>query len=269
MNCPREAKRRTGRRTLFAFVLLPGAFCCALLVRRPVVPMRTLDLGTKSGGPCLAVLLPGRWDEPESFERAGFAAAVAQRGLRLDLVAVDSHLGYFRDRSVVERLRLDVVQPARAAGYSTVWIVGTSLGGLSGLLYLREHPQDLTGVLALAPYLGEEAVIREIEAAGGPARWPPPRTFPRDDLGRELWSWLAPWSAGPDTTPLHLGWGTEDDLAEANALLGSMLPSQRVYTVHGGHDWKTWESLWEHFLDRTALCGPDRGPRAVADSAAR
>ena len=222
--------------------------------RAPVVPLRTIALGAKGGGTCLAVLLPGRWDKPESFLAAGFAEAVEKRGLRLDLMAVDTHLGYYRDRSVVERLHLDVVAPARAAGYRTIWIVGTSLGGVGGLLYLRDRPDDLAGVLALAPFLGADEVIRELEAAGGPTRWTPPPTLPTDDVGRELWSWLAPWAMSRQAPPLHLGWGREDALAEANQMLASLLPRERVYTVRGRHDWGTWARLWEQFLDRTALC---------------
>ena len=202
----------------------------------------------------LVVLLPGRLDEPERFREAGFARAVAQRELPIDLVAVDSHLGYFRARTVVERLRTDVIAPARAAGYDTIWIVGTSLGGLGGLLYLRDHPEDLAGVLAIAPYLGETAVMDEIERAGGPARWQPPPTIAESDIGRELWSWLGPWSGGPQTVPLHLGWGTADDFARANWLLAGLLPPGQVYTVDGGHDWRVWERLWEEFLDRNPLC---------------
>ncbi len=247
------------RRCALAGLLLLAAVApsCASL-SQPAIPLRTLELGRKTGGTCLAVLLPGRWDEPESFAKAGFAEAVARRHLSLDLMAVDAHLGYYRNRSVTERLQLDVLEPARAAGYRTIWIVGTSLGGLGGILSLRDHPQDLAGVLALAPFLGPPEVIREIRAAGGPARWMPPRILAADDVGRELWSFLAPWAAGPQERPLHLGWGTEDSLAEANEVLASMLPRERIYTAHGGHDWKTWASLWEQFLDRTTLCGPPR-----------
>ncbi len=237
--------------TLLALAV--ATVCCSTF-RAPVIPLRTIALGTKGGGTCLAVLLPGRWGKPESFRKAGFAKAVEKRGLRLDLVAVDSHLGYYRDRSVVERLRIDVVEPARAAGYRTIWIVGTSLGGVGGLLYLRDQPDDLSGVLALAPFLGADELIREIEAAGGPTRWTPPPTLPTDDVGRELWSWLAPWALSRRATPLHLGWGSEDSLAEANQMLATLLPRERVYTVRGRHDWGTWARLWEQFLDRTELC---------------
>jgi pimeloyl-ACP methyl ester carboxylesterase len=229
----------------------------------PSVPLRTVDLavsGADGGGRCLAVLLPGRHDEPERFAKAGFARAVASRGLPVDLVAVDAHLGYFRTRTVVERLRTDVIAPAQAAGYETIWIVGTSLGGLGGLLYLREHPEDLDGVLALAPYLGEPRLLQEIDRAGGPTRWIPQATTREGDPGRELWSWLGPWAIGSPAVPLHLGWGIADDFDASNRMLAGLLPHDRVYTAVGGHDWRTWEELWESFLDRTSLCAPRPQP---------
>lgn len=263
---PSRDRRARAPGLALAGLLLIGALAlgCAF-ARRPVIPLRTLDLAPRGDGDCLAVLLPGRWDRPESFRDAGFAAAVAGRGLRLDLVAVDSHLAYYQDRSVVERLHLDVVAPARAAGYRTIWLVGTSLGGVGGLLYLRDRPEEISGVLALAPFLGADEVIREIEAAGGPARWSAAGPAPTDDVGRELWSWLAPWTAGRQRPPLHLGWGSEDRLARANALLATALPAERVYTAPGGHDWRTWARLWEQFLERSAPCGD--GSRTTARAA--
>ncbi|MEO8196571.1 MAG: hypothetical protein ABI689_07595 [Thermoanaerobaculia bacterium] len=97
-------------------------------------------------------------------------------------------------------------------------------------------------------------MIREIAAAGGPARWTPPPTLPTDDVGRELWSWLAPWAVSGQATPLYLGWGSEDSLAGANRMLASLLPRERVLTARGRHDRETWTRLREQFLERTALC---------------
>jgi pimeloyl-ACP methyl ester carboxylesterase len=237
---------------------------CAGL-RPATSPLRTVDLARSAGdgaSRCLAVLLPGRWDAPEKFREAGFARAVASRNLALDLVAVDSHLGYFRDRTIVERLHADVVAPARAAGYDTIWIVGTSLGGLGGLLYLRDRPGEVAGVFAIAPYLGDSSVIEEIERAGGPAAWRPPATLAEGDIGRELWSWLGPWASGPQPVPLHLGWGTADAFDRSNRLLAGLLPPERVYPTAGGHDWKVWERLWEEFLDRSMATGTCASPTA-------
>jgi len=242
------------------------AGCAAL--RPATVPLRAVDLVRSAGnahGRCLAVLLPGRRDEPEKFRDAGFVRAVENRKLRLDLVAVDAHLGYYRARTVVDRLRQDVIAPARAAGYDTIWIAGPSLGGLGGLLYLRDHPGDLAGVFAIAPYLGEASVIDEIERAGGPTQWHPPATIAENDVGRELWSWLGPWAgaAQPEPSiPLHLGWGTADAFDRANRMLAGLLPPERVYTAAGGHDWKVWERLWEEFLDRTMAAGSCAAPAA-------
>lgn len=239
---------------------------CAAL-RPPTAPLRAVDLlrGAATGeNRCLAVLLPGRWNEPEQFRDSGFAAAVTARKLALDLVAVDAHLGYYRARSIVERLRADVIGPARAAGYETIWIVGPSLGGLGGLLYLRDHPEDLAGAFAIAPYLGEPEVIDEIERAGGPGQWRPPARVADGDVGRELWSWLGPWTQGEPSVPLHLAWGTADGFDRSNRMLADLLPPERVYTDPGGHDWSVWERLWERFLDRTLATAPNCAARAAS-----
>lgn len=235
---------------------------CAAL-RPATVPLRAIDLARSAGDPggrCLAVLLPGRMDEPEKFRDAGFVRAVEKRNLQLDLVAVDAHLGYYRARTVVDRLRQDVIAPARAAGYTTIWIAGPSLGGLGSLLYLRDHPDDLAGVFAIAPYLGEPTVTEEIERAGGATAWRPPAAIAEGDIGRELWSWLGPWASAPSAVPLHLGWGTDDAFDRSNRLLAGLLPPERVYTQPGGHDWKVWEQLWESFLDRTMAAGGCAAP---------
>jgi pimeloyl-ACP methyl ester carboxylesterase len=283
---PPDAPRWVGRLGAGALLLLLVSGC--VLWRPTVTPLRQQTLHRAAGNRCLMVLLPGRFDRPASFARAGFGEAVRARGLALDVVAVDAHLGYYRERTVLDRLRADVVAPARAAGYQSVWIGGVSLGGLGSLLYLRDHPQDLAGVVALAPYLGEDALIAEIEAAGGPLGWPaagaptgapagapaggdagaapgarggaPAEIRPDGDVGRELWRWLAPWLAGPRPVPLYLGWGEADALARANRLAASVLPPAQVLALPGGHDWPTWRALWDAFLDRAAPCGEARLP---------
>lgn len=257
--------RRSATATRFPGLLMaPAALLAAALLgacaelRPPEVPIRAIDLTPRRPGHCLVVLLPGRFAEPEEFREARFAEAIAERGLAIDLVAVDAHLGYYRTRTVIERLKHDVVDPARAAGYDDVRIAGTSLGGLGGLIYLKEHPGDLDGVLAIAPFLGDDDVIAEIEAADGPRAWSPPDNVEKDDIGRTLWSWLAPGRPGAESVPLSIGWGTADDFDRANRLLAGMLPPGRVYPVAGGHDFEAWRLVWESYLDRERPCGGDR-----------
>lgn len=237
---------------LLALSLLAAA--CADF-RSPSVPLRTIRLTPSTPGHCLAVLLPGRRSFPEEFETSGhFGDAVTERGLPIDIIAVDAHLGYFRNRSVVDRLRADVIEPAKASGYDSIWLVGTSLGGLGSLLYLREHPEDISGVAVFAAYLGEEDVVDEIEKSGGPARWMPPTTIAQNDVGRTIWSWLAPGGATAAGVPVYVGWGTNDRFRRSNALLAALLPKDHQLTVEGGHNYETWGTLWRQFLDRVQPC---------------
>ena len=53
---------------------------------------------------------------------------------------------------MVDRLKEDVINPAKEKGYTKIWLVGISLGGLGSLLYAMEHPSDIEGMLVLAPY---------------------------------------------------------------------------------------------------------------------
>jgi len=221
------------------------------------VPMNQLRFTGPCGtpAPVLVVLLPGAYSRPSEFVDEGFVAAVQRRRLGVDIVVADAHLGYFQERSVLRRLREDVVLPARAAGTRTVWLVGISLGGMGALAYGARHGSEIDGILAIAPYLGRRALLREIEADGGPAAW---RTRPHeredDDVEREVWAWLA----APTTPPVWLGFGSDDRFADSHRLLASVLPADRRAEVPGGHDWPPWRALWEQWLDRgllPAACG--------------
>lgn len=229
-------------------VLLAG---CLPFLRRARIPMPTIELPSPDGDHrCLAVLLPGRWGGPDDFPKSGFAAAVQARGIDLDLVAVDAHLGYYRDRTILERLHEDVVLPARKRGYRELWMVGASLGGLGSLLYLKEHPEEVTGVFSLAPFLGEDELLDEVRAGGGPREWP------RDEEGdfRELWSWIAGTFGEQEAPLVYLGFGEEDRFAGSSRLFAHVLPEERVLSAPGGHDWKVWGGLWGRFLDTAEPC---------------
>src|SRR5208337_3295905 len=95
---------------------------------------------TDQVAPQRIALLPGAFDGPQEFQRAGFAQAVRRRGLALDLVLVRPDPEHLADRSIMQRLRRDVVLPARAAGCQSVWLAGISLGGFLALAYAMEFP---------------------------------------------------------------------------------------------------------------------------------
>jgi pimeloyl-ACP methyl ester carboxylesterase len=194
------------------------------------------------------ILLPGIGDVAEDYESHGFVDAVLRSEAPADLAAVDVHVGYYARRTVLERLRKDVIAPAREAGYEKIWLVGISLGGLGASLYAAEHAADLQGLVLLAPFLGDPRIVREIAGAGGLGAWQPDERT-EGDYQRRLWQWAKRYSKGSEKLPaLFLGYGEGDPFAPANRLLAQALPVECVLTVPGGHDWRTWHRLWRAFL---------------------
>jgi pimeloyl-ACP methyl ester carboxylesterase len=189
--------------------------------------------------------LPGAYHTEQDFAAAGFAEAVRARKTPLDLTFVDMELAHVGDRSVLQRLRSDIVWPARAAGVS-IWLGGISLGGLVALNYAASYPDELDGLCLLAPYLGNRMLTSEIAEAPGLAAWLPGELAETDEE-RRIWRYIKNRRA--DGPPLHLGYGRADRFSSAHGLLAAALPAGSVDVIDGGHDWSTWSRLWENFLD--------------------
>jgi pimeloyl-ACP methyl ester carboxylesterase len=222
---------------------------CALMGAGSGVKMDVIydDGGcAKTQAPTLLVFLPGANMAPSELVREGFVAAVRQQGLALDLMLPDANLNYVFDGSMKRRLEEEVFGVARAQGYQRIWLAGISMGGYIAMAYAAEHPNEIAGVLAMAPYVGRRPLLKQIVDAGGPAAWR--RTAqPRDDkdLDHTLWMWLADPAR---TTPLWLGYGSEDRLAPGIEILAKSLPATQVQVVRGGHDWPPWRNLWAQWL---------------------
>lgn len=236
----------------FAAIALPG---CSLLVPPTRIPVGQLQ---PDKGPCdgraqtLIVMLPGIYSRPAEFVDEGFVAAVRNRGIAADVLIVDLHLGYYNDRSVLVRLRDDVVLPARAKGYKSIWLVGTSLGGFGALGYAVRHGDEIDGVVALAPFLARDRLMKELTDAGSAKAWRQvPHEREAEDLDREIWEWAT--SSPPPALPVYLGYGDKDRFIKTSSLFAETLPTGRSVEVPGGHDWKTWRTLWNGWLDRGLL----------------
>ena len=233
--------RRYRRRLGVAVVRRFGFLACC--VSSPGIVRQSRFRCSTTAAPRLMVFLPGVGDMAEDYERHGFIDMIWKEQMRIDMIVADLHFGYYLRRSAIERLHEDIIQPARTAGYQQIDLVGISLGGLGSLLYAMEHPDELNRLYLLAPYLGSSAIISEITRAGGVNSWQAGEVH-AGDFQRRLWRWIKSLSAADAAPEIHLGYGAQDSFAPGNRLLAELLPSRRVWTISGRHDWRTWKELW-------------------------
>ena len=209
----------------------------------------------------MLVMLPSAKARPQDLVQWGFVRALRERSLPIDVVAVEAHLGYYLERSFSKHLTHDIIAPARARNYQRIWLMGISLGGMGSLIYTREHPADIEGVILLAPFLGARGTIAEVVRAGGLARWQPGAIKPDDDEHRLL-AWIKAYQPAASALPkIYLGYGTDDRFAAASKMLAERLPAAQVVTIPGGHDWATWIHLWQHLLDQDLFSGDKKVAR--------
>jgi pimeloyl-ACP methyl ester carboxylesterase len=231
-----------------------------MVFTRAPVPLRSIEYRAASApAKCLFVLLPGMGDHAETFAQRGFIEALQARSLSLDIRATDATFGYYMKATFLERLAADVIEPAKARGYEEIWLAGPSMGGFGSLFYSRVHTTDIKGVLAIAPYLGDEDLIDEIAAAGGLKNWQAPMRVERlslENYQREVWRWLQAATQGQEPAPLiFAGYGASDRLSRADSLLTAELPPSRVFLTTGEHEWPAWRRVLESFLDSPDFAG--------------
>jgi len=220
-----------------------GAAACAWMYSAPT-PLHTEPAAASptARASTLLVLMPGRGDKASAFAEHGFVDDLRAAGMAVDVVAVDAHMGYYMKENLIERMRTDVLEPARKQ-YKQIWIVGVSMGGLGSLIVASKLPGAVDRVILLSPYLGPNSLISKIEEAGGPARWTP--TDPSDPYQR-VWQWLLQYrQAGAPMPFMTLGFARTESLANAHRQLAQLLPADRVFEADGGHNWVTWRQIWQ------------------------
>lgn len=226
-------------------------------------PIETIYFTPQEGkhNRCLFIFLPGKGDRPESFETEGFVAAVRKAKLPVDMVGAYAHLGYYMEKTFLKRMKEDVITPAKRNGYEQIWLIGVSLGGLGALWYDGRYPGDVSGLVALAPYLGEPEMSREVSLAGGLSTWVP-GPVADNDFQRQIWRGMktfVPWKK--TFGRVYLGYGLLDRFAFPDGVFAEVLPGGQVFTADGGHDWDTWRRLWGDILKVYEMClkSPDAG----------
>jgi pimeloyl-ACP methyl ester carboxylesterase len=250
---PNKSRAASSLLIWLGLALCASLGACIGPMRAPT-PMRFVDHdAATSPARCLFVFLPGRGDRAATFEERGFVDAVRTRKLSIDIRSADATFGYYTSGTFVERLSIDVIGRAKPRGYREIWLIGPSMGGFGSLYYSRSHVDEITGALAIAPFLGDRDVIDEIAKAGGLKQWRAParvEAMDRNNFERELWRWLQAATQGKEKAPLlYVGYGTADRLSTADALLAAELPPSHVFLTDGGHEWATWRRVFESFLD--------------------
>lgn len=192
----------------------------------------------------LVVVLPGFGVDKEEMRERGVPKSIQEVWPEADVQLTSATFAYYREGKLVARLHDEVIGPAKRAGYQRVWLVGASLGGMGALLYEREHPGAVTGIVLFAPFLGDRSLMREIDAAGGPRAWNPgelPAEINADNYQRQVWKMVKGWADAPDKARrVWLACGVEDRLMPSARLMSAALPKDRFIELPGGHTWAAW-----------------------------
>jgi enterochelin esterase-like enzyme len=199
----------------------------------------------------LIVLLPGANHLPEDFVTQGFVSTVRQRQLDIDLVMPELAFDQIADQSVLRKIHETLMQPYTTLGYPNIWIAGISIGGYVAIAYAHSYPEQVNGLLLLAPYPGNRITTSEVALAGGVKAWAPD-AIPDDDTERGNWYWLKNNTDTTNVNPteVHLGYGADDRFSEGIAMMAQILPEEYVDKIPGDHVWPVWQQLWQNFLDK-------------------
>lgn len=202
----------------------------------------------------LVVMLPGAGDRVGTYAKHGFVQTMRDSGMDVDMLEVDATYGYYRSRTLLDRMEHDVLAPNRDH-YDEIWLVGISMGGIGALLTAWTYPEDIDGLILIAPFLGRRKTLAQIDAAGGLAAWEPPATVDDDQWDVEIWRMLARMSEAQfaGKPELYLMYGEDDFGVAAHQLLAAAVPSERVKTTPGGHAWTTWTTLWNELMAESPI----------------
>jgi len=197
-----------------------------------------------TGKRSFVVLLPGFGGKGSHYETQGFLEEVWERGFEATMEIVDVKPTLYLGGRVVELLKTEVIEPAKAEGFEDIYLVGISMGGHGVLLYATAYPEDVAGIVILAPFISGDVASEAIDEAGGLETWED-CPFLAWTYACNLWKSLKVYVSDPrNQRKVVLGFGTEDRYVDQCRILAEVLLPEQVFTVSGEHDWATWKKLW-------------------------
>ena len=197
--------------------------------------------------PAAIVLLPAALTSPDDFIVHGFAEAIDESGLDVDLLIPDLHADCYLRSTAVEMLD-DTLRSHVQNRYASFWLTGVSLGGYGVMQHARLSEMELSslqGRFLIAPYLGSREIVNAVNASGGISAW---RGDDSDMPDAPLWQWLQRQTKTALGDSLCVGCGTEDRFALASRLLETLVPNQQVFSTAGDHSFEPWQRLWAQWL---------------------
>ena len=249
---------------LLSVLLLAG--CANLGDRSEPIPTRLLVGEGKADVRTLVIVLPGRQDNVEVMSEFGVAEAIHAGWPEVDVQLTSATLAYYLDGGLADRVRRQIVDPARAQGYERLILMGASMGGMGSLIVDEANPGAFDHVILLAPYLGKQPLMKEIVAAGGIADWQPgpkPRAVDRSNFQRELWRHVKRFVDDPPLrSRVWLSYGEDDRLAKTVPVIAPALEPAQIRPRAGGHKWVVWNAAASEILAelRAQNLASARGP---------
>jgi pimeloyl-ACP methyl ester carboxylesterase len=217
------------------------------------IPIQSFVAPESSAHAPVVLVLPGAADSLAGLRDTGIVEAVQKGMPRADVILVGATLKYYKDGGFAQRLHDEVIQPQRDRGYDQIYLAGASLGGMGAVLYERMYPGELTGLLLLAPFMGDD-IVEEVDKAGGVRSWDPgpePDAVDGKNYQRELWRTVKDWSEHrAHAQRVWLACGADDRLLPASKMIAKVLPKGHFVQPAGGHLWTIWDPAATTLLQR-------------------
>ena len=222
------------------FIMVVCVLFLAGCVRSGKAPLEVRFDGPVEEAEHMVIFLPGLGSNVHQFFEKEFpqTAAKGERYADSSFLAAGTHLGYYRDRTLPNRFRQDVLEvfPDRRRT-----LVGISLGGMGATGLARFFPGEVEEIVLIAPFLGKGKLVERYRSGDLEPR---PDDSDRDRFLLQNWAWLI---SNPEGVKISLLFGEQDRLSEAHRLLVEQAPHICVVRQPGKHRWKTWIPLWQTF----------------------
>lgn len=213
-------------------------------------PLNIVEYGALDGNENrrLLIILPGIRGNASLYEKLGFIDVFHEYYPDFDVYIADAHFGYYRNRSLLVYLENQIIMPAKKKGYSEIWMMGISLGGVGSLLQLRCCTGDIDGALLISPFLGDKKLHQQMDNAGGLEEFVSAIENENDESLESMWRWLY-LNAGKLSKEKRL-WLTvgEQDRYDGHDVLAGLMTPESVLIKPGSHNNKTFLRLWRNLL---------------------